>query len=325
MDLPPALRTGIQEELACVIIGFALSTTLYGVTLLQGYLYYRTYQRDSLKMKLLICVLLVIDSMTTIFMAHALYTYSVIDFRDPLKLIQVIWSFAAEEGLAVCRQLSFYKQNLTGCQCFILKLFRNTSVDLHKNGILVGLIFFFAFANLGSGLAIMADEFINPDVSDLATVRTRVLAGVCSGCSSLCDILIAGGLCYYLQTGRSGLKKTDTLVDKLMVYAVHRGILTTVCQVLHLALTVALPGHVYFLPFAMIESKIYINALLATLNVRKSLAEGGSIKLSRTVYDTDALNADAQTYEGGSVTTIGFVSAGSIYNQGSMDKGLPVV
>lgn len=27
---------------------------LYGVTLLQGYLYYRTYQRDSLKMKLLV-------------------------------------------------------------------------------------------------------------------------------------------------------------------------------------------------------------------------------------------------------------------------------
>lgn len=28
--------------------------SLYGVTLLQGYFYYRTYQRDSLKMKLLV-------------------------------------------------------------------------------------------------------------------------------------------------------------------------------------------------------------------------------------------------------------------------------
>lgn len=86
-------------------------------------------------------------------------------------------------------------------------------------------------------------RFIHPDVSYFATVRTRILAGIC-GSSSLCDILIAGGLCYYLETGRSGMKKsvfplssaskllmhlcrTDTIVDKLMVYAVNRGIVTT--------------------------------------------------------------------------------------------------
>ncbi|OJT06687.1 hypothetical protein TRAPUB_2460, partial [Trametes pubescens] len=65
----------------------------------------------------------------------------------------------------------------------------------------------------------------------------------------------------------------------------------------------------------MIESKVYINALLATLNVRQSLAESGSIALSRTAYDTEPNNADPQVYGGGSVTTIGFVTASGIHKE----------
>ncbi len=47
-------------------------------------LLFRTYTRRA--------ALRVIDSFTTILMAHALYMYTVIDFGEPLKLTQVIWS-----------------------------------------------------------------------------------------------------------------------------------------------------------------------------------------------------------------------------------------
>lgn len=40
----------------------------------------------------------------------------------------------------------------------------------------------------------------------MSSKEVVVVGGLVQGLAALCDILITGGLCYYLQTGRSGLK-----------------------------------------------------------------------------------------------------------------------
>ncbi|KAI0672047.1 hypothetical protein C8Q78DRAFT_1077627 [Trametes maxima] len=272
MDIPAAAKSAIKESLACEFIGFTLATTLYGITVLQGYFYYRQYLHDTLRLKVLVAVVLAADTLTTLMMAHAIYTYVVLDFGEPLKIDLITWSFSSENGFAVLT--AFIVQCYFGQRLWIFS---------RKNVVFVGLLFFMAFFALGTGLAVTIRTFIEPTWAALGTVTSRILLGLYSGASSVCDALIAAGLCYYLQTNRSGLRKTDTIVDKLMVYAIERGLLTTTCQVMHMILTVALPGRPIFLPFAMLESKMYANALLATLNVRKSLTDGkGPIELGRS-------------------------------------------
>lgn len=64
-----------------------------------------------------------------------------------------------------------------------------------------------------------------PETSPLVSL----LGGVQAGLALLCDILITGGLCFHFRSARvaGGRARTNALVDKLMVYAIHRCALTT--------------------------------------------------------------------------------------------------
>jgi len=45
--------------------------------------------------------------------------------------------------------------------------------------------------------------------------------------ADLGDIIISISLCYYLHTNRSGIRKTDLLIDRLLTFTVTRGFLTS--------------------------------------------------------------------------------------------------
>ncbi|GJJ08246.1 hypothetical protein Clacol_002455 [Clathrus columnatus] len=49
------------------------------------------------------------------------------------------------------------------------------------------------------------------------------------GSAAACDLIIATGLCWYLYQSRTGYRKTDSLIVRLMVYTLNCGLLTGVC------------------------------------------------------------------------------------------------
>ncbi|KAF5367211.1 hypothetical protein D9757_012212 [Collybiopsis confluens] len=86
-SLPPdviaELIAGVKESLATILIGFTLATILYGITVIQTYLYYKSYPKDQIWLKLFVAALWILDTLTTILVAHSIYTYTVLDFGDP--------------------------------------------------------------------------------------------------------------------------------------------------------------------------------------------------------------------------------------------------
>jgi hypothetical protein len=48
------------------------------------------------------------------------------------------------------------------------------------------------------------------------------------------DVLIAAMLCTMLHVQRTGFKKSDTMINKLMIFVVNTGLLTSVCAVMSL-------------------------------------------------------------------------------------------
>ncbi|KAI0649665.1 hypothetical protein C8Q79DRAFT_1006022 [Trametes meyenii] len=202
--------------------------------------------------------------MSTVCMTQAVYETIVLDFGQPEKLGGIPWGFGADNGINIITALAF--------ECYFAHRLWYLS---RKNIPLVGLILFFGLAGFGLGIELTVHLLIDRTVASLSAPPFRIKAGVFNGCSAVSDALIAAGLCYYLKTSRSGIKRTDNILDKLMIYAINRGALTTIGQVILLITMVALPGHTYFLPFCMMQSKFYVNALLATLNVRDSLIPAG--------------------------------------------------
>ncbi|KAI9064926.1 hypothetical protein FKP32DRAFT_542950 [Trametes sanguinea] len=249
-----------KDFLHYLIIGFAFSAVLYGITIMQAYVYYRRYPRDEPWLKIFIAFLLVIDTLTTAFAGQGLHTYAVDDYLQPDKLGTIVWSLIVEDYLCIVAAVlvQFY---------FAQRLW----ILSHGNWLLTGAIAVLALISLATGTWICADMFTSPNISLYATILARVLAAICSGTRALADVLISGGLCYYLHTSRTGLKQSDTLIDKLMVYAIQRGLVTTICQGFDFITILAFPTSLVYLPVILILSKLYIIALLATLNVRNSL------------------------------------------------------
>ncbi|RDX49399.1 hypothetical protein OH76DRAFT_528123 [Lentinus brumalis] len=224
MDTPTDLLDSLQEIFACGIVGYAIATTIYGITVLQTYMYFRRYPRDRPSLKAFTPGYRILDTLTTVLMSHALYAFFVLNLKDLVRDVDLPWSFTLENG--VTDLITAMVQCYFAERLWRLKVFSNHNL--------------------------LSDTFR----------KSLVLGGAVQGVAVLGDILITGGLCYYLTTNKGGHGRIDTLLNKLIAYAVERGVLTAV-QTLYLIMSVAFPERFYFVPFAMIVAKMYVNTLLA--------------------------------------------------------------
>ncbi|KAJ7222095.1 hypothetical protein GGX14DRAFT_694461 [Mycena pura] len=95
------------------------------------------------------------------------------------------------------------------------------------------------------------------------------------------DITITTSLIYYLRSRKAaGVRSTRDMIDSLIIHAMSRGILTVVCITMLFILDIAYPNHFYWIPFYELLGKLYVNSILATLNVRTSVRGKGQLEVS---------------------------------------------
>jgi len=217
-------------------------------------------------LKFTVAFLFLIDSLGTIFVAHSIYTEHVFNFFNPIESLQIPWSFALEKFLVTLT--TFVAQ----------AFYAHTIWKATTNKIITAVIMFMAIVCLALGIVTTEEIFDN----SLAVVGTRhfsIISGMVQGIASLNDVLITAALCLYLRRNRSEFSTTNAIIDTLMVYAVSRGILTAICQILFLITNVGWPGATYWQPFHQVVGKLYVNSVLATLNVRSTFAQKSEVQL----------------------------------------------
>ncbi|PIL34992.1 hypothetical protein GSI_02779 [Ganoderma sinense ZZ0214-1] len=278
--LPAAAVSRIKEALACAQVGTIVSTGVYGITVLQAYMYFQNSTHDSMQMRSFVGLLFVLDTVSLALGVAALFKYVVSDFGEPLLLLHIPPTLALEDALTVVIR--------TFTQCFFA--YRIWALS-KRNVTLVTSVVILALCSFGPGMAISVDMYTDDDIFSLGTLKTRILAGFANGLSAVCDILITASLCYYLHSKRTGFRRTDSMIDRLIVYAVNRGALTAICQAGEMITTVAFPGRFIFIPFALLNSKLYCNTLLATLNAQKSMKREGDNIVELGTQFINRLNA----------------------------------
>ena len=119
--------------------------------------------------------------------------------------------------------------------------------------------------------------------------ETRDITTVQAATALATDLAITIALCFTFQSFKSGMQScvsclpspfhfltnfsasTNAVLNNLIMYAVNRGVLTSLCALLNLVLFLALPGTFYFFIGLMPSSKLYMNTMLATLNTRQHI------------------------------------------------------
>ncbi|KAI1786239.1 hypothetical protein LXA43DRAFT_1111420 [Ganoderma leucocontextum] len=277
----------VKEALGCIIIGLIVSSILYGITVLQTYIYYKENPKDLVRVKVLVGIVFFLDTVASASITAGAFIFFVNDFGRQATLVNTPPSLALETAanalIATLTQLFFaYRLYIVSRKNRVL-----VSVIVSPNPnlvhatvqLLTRAVGKLVLAILSLGPAAWTAVFFlgASSLFNLGLPKVRVIASLATGLPAICDILIAWGLCYYLHTSRSGFKKSDTVIDRLMLYTIECGALTAVCQTCILVTFAALPGRIIFIPFQLVVGKLYCNALLASLNVRWRIRELNSV------------------------------------------------
>ncbi|KAF9461469.1 hypothetical protein BDZ94DRAFT_1310611 [Collybia nuda] len=203
----------INDTFGTFLIGVVVSATLFGMICIQTFSYFQNYGTDNSRVKLFVSALFVFGGLHSALSTHAIYYYTIINYRNPIALLDSIWS------LTTILQLS-------GTIRFVVHIFfiRRVYYVSRKNLPLAVVVFILALAHCGTTIVLTYRAFRSPHFYTIPQLIPYMNAAL--SLSMAADIIIAGSLSYFLHKTRSGIKKTDTMINKLIIYAVNNGILT---------------------------------------------------------------------------------------------------
>ncbi|KAH9902427.1 hypothetical protein C8Q73DRAFT_3044 [Cubamyces lactineus] len=256
-QLPP-LQNTFGAYLVCTFLG----CMLFGLTTHQTYRYYRLYPTDGIGLKALVGLLLCLDILHTITSCHVCYYYLVNNYFNPESMAIGVWSIRlgiTETGLVILVSHCFYARRL-----FLL-----------GNGHFfpVSIIAVLLITEIGFCIAATAESFIQGSFESFFKYQWMIWAVL--SVAVLVDLVATSILTYYLRRSRTGFKKTDSMVDILMVYAINTGLSTSVLTFASLICAIVSPHDLVWAAITVVSTKMYANSLLAVLNSRRSLIDKG--------------------------------------------------
>ncbi|PBK68790.1 hypothetical protein ARMSODRAFT_193189 [Armillaria solidipes] len=228
-------EASLNGTFGAFLIGIIASSCLFGVTCTQTWYYYTRYS-DGIVLKALVGTIWILEVLHLAFGSHAIYYYVVLHYGDPAALAEGTWSVSLNVSITALIALLVY-----------LYYARRIFYLSNHNIPLVAVVVIPSICRLGTSILIRA------------SLTLYVVT----------DLLVAVLLSYFLHSSRTGMKRTDTLINRLIVYAVHNGLITSVADILVLAFNIAYPKNLVYLSIYQIVANLYSNSFLATLNARR--------------------------------------------------------
>ncbi|OCH89534.1 hypothetical protein OBBRIDRAFT_658379 [Obba rivulosa] len=246
----------LDPTVGCLFIGVLFAILFYSCTCAQTLFYFRTYPNDRPFLKLLVAFLSALDLVSLILDIEYLWDTVVTNHSNPgaLNAVPTVWI------------VEFFVASLTFflVQCyFINKIWALLAGKWYRYH-LTGIVTVLALACFAGGVGVCYISSLNHGLMFILT-KAEIPACLQQVAAVITDIYITLSLCVVLRGSQSGFERTKTLLDKLTVYAIHRGILTATVQLLHFATYLATYHNSSFIwmIFHIPSTKIYVNSLLA--------------------------------------------------------------
>lgn len=218
----------------------------------------------------MVTVVVLCETLQTIFSFHSQYTYSVTDFANIFAIDFIPWSgravyFTIIPVIVLCQ--SFYTER-------IWKLSKGNRPLTIMVAILIvcGLVFSF----IAAIFVIIHPSWTQAEESHL--MKVAVNGGF--GTIAAADIAIAVILTYLLLCCRTGYIRTDDLIRKLMLYTVYTGSVTAATAIVAVVIYAVYPNSLAWVGIYFFLNRLYMNSLLGLLNNRESLRSAPTIHSS---------------------------------------------
>ncbi|KAJ7497729.1 hypothetical protein FB451DRAFT_241958 [Mycena latifolia] len=249
----------ISSHVDAMFVGIMLSLVLWGITLVQTWTYFNS-NKDGWMLQALVFILFLLDTGSTALTGEMAHVYLVQNFGNLAALATVPVSAIAEVAFNVTI-------------VFLVQLFFARRVYLlnQRRLVMPVIITLFALAGLVTGIFIVVDISKSPFVASLASERMKIEVALTNTFEAMSDLVATFAMSWEFYRNRGSIKSTNTLLERLLGVTVARGGLVTVAQFVTLALYVAQPTTLNWMPAHFTLGKLSHITMVLILNSRESL------------------------------------------------------
>ncbi|TFK22545.1 hypothetical protein FA15DRAFT_516056 [Coprinopsis marcescibilis] len=247
--------------------GFVASIFLAGITVVQAYVYFPNQKDGGLVLWTAVCML-IMDLASSALIAQSIYFYLIPEFGsfEPLRSVtpELTVDCLISATITFISQLYFVHQ---------LAAVRRLGKG---KWIAIWVTLVSAFLGFAGGLGCVAAMFkFNKSIlsSGGRSLIFTILFSLAKGWAAIADVVATVAMCMWLTSSKAGIKETNSLLSKLMMFVVQRGVLVTTIQVLLLVTFYAAPNSLAWFALHMNVTKLYANTFFAMLNGRTHLRE----------------------------------------------------
>ncbi|KAI1792526.1 hypothetical protein LXA43DRAFT_1093494 [Ganoderma leucocontextum] len=275
----------LDKTFGAYLLGTFLGLILYGLIVHQAYRYYHLFHSDDSFIRLLVGVVLALETLHTALTMYLCYNVLVTYYGNLGYALASggPWSLNIQPVLNSITALS--------AQLFFARRVYEMGSRFHIAALSAMLLL-----AVGFGFAIGTAYQSFATISTLSTSGIGWLISAPVGVSLLADLILTTTLTSVLWYSRSGLEYNNTLLGHVVIYVVNTGLLHCILNALGLAFTIDDYNRstLLVLFFGTISTRVYANSFLSVLNSRNALAKRGLEVVSDGSYA--GLGLIAQTH-----------------------------
>ncbi|KAF8888518.1 hypothetical protein BD779DRAFT_1800151 [Infundibulicybe gibba] len=268
------------SALGMVELGILFALLTHGALTVQTYTYFHYFASDPLPLKFVISLIWAASSAHVACAMWVLYSITVTSHGVPVDLMEFPLAFPIGSALGaiihcsvqwvyIYRMYKFGNSWYTPLLCCVLTAYECAS---------------------GLAFSIIEARFNTAALLPHFELEWRWLFYSFFASTALVDVIIAGVISYYLKMGRARLKRTVYLIDRLIVWTIQTGIITSITAIVVIILYAARRENNAWIGVYIFLTNLYPLALVVLLNGRAHLnpeeAATRDVRLSTTRLDT---------------------------------------
>ncbi|KAH9165710.1 hypothetical protein EDB89DRAFT_275123 [Lactarius sanguifluus] len=258
-SLPPSSRLCASRCLCCTVTGPDRPSSIYGVTWLQVYSYYNSHcSRDRWPLKSFVAFLMLVDTANLVFVIYPTYHLVITKFGVFGFAEFTPWSRAAIALSTVV--LDVCVENFYAYRIYCLGW---------RSPYLPAAVSIISLTEFSIGIVYSTEVLKHTHDSVVGSSPGAFVATL--SIKVLCDVLITVGMVYTLLSNRTQVRRTNSVLNLLAIYAINCGTLHLVFAISCLILFAKYPHTLKYAPSLFIMVRLSLCAFMSILNTRDNL------------------------------------------------------
>ncbi|KAK7458093.1 hypothetical protein VKT23_009999 [Stygiomarasmius scandens] len=239
--------------------GFVIGTGLFGVVVVQAWIYFNSHE-DRWPLRTFVALIVLLDFALTCINTQITHHYFISSFGNLIAITKINKSLVVDEFLTII-------------VVFCVEVFFASHIwRMHRFHWLIPVIIVScATGAVVAGISSVVEMAHHNELSSLGRRTMQLKIGFDCALTSVSDVFATVALSWSFFDSKTGFKRTDTLLQKLLRYTITRGLFVTSAQVGFLILFLSKPQKLWWMPFYISLSKVYVITMIVMLNSREGL------------------------------------------------------